>query len=375
MKNDDKPPDPASNLTTGRLYNRTSNDLIGRSKSIQNVKRLVEIYAGDPTHEPIFITGERGTGKEIIAESIFNHPCYVTHKKSYLPFNCGTLHGETVTSQLFGHVKGAFTGADKEHKGIMATHHEGTLYLDEIGYMCLSTQQQLQRAIQFGTGMQVGGLHEYNFDIRMILGTHCDLNEMCNRGTFMFDLYDRIRFRPIHSPALRERAEDIPLLVVHLLKIYTAIFGMKKPVTISASALRCLMAYDFPGNVRELEGILQNAVLMIRHEKKFVIEPEHFSQFINIGPNGNKLSSSAHDFDMQSLKAHIIRVLEKYRLSWEGVAAKDVKPLFDGFTDEITEFVKLTVYNYVGSKAKAAKIMNLNLHQFDHIDEDAPGDC
>jgi DNA-binding NtrC family response regulator len=366
MKNDAKSGKTASSQQWDDDRPRTIDDLIGNGKAIQIVKQQIARFAGDPMHRPILITGERGTGKEIVAEAIYNHPFYVTHKKDFLVINSGTLQGETPVSQLFGYKKGAFTGAVSDSKGIMATYHGGTVFLDEIGNLSLSGQQLFHRAIQAGRALQVGGLSEQKFSIRLIFATNRDLKDMCNKGEFMPDLRDRMMFRHIHCPALRERREDIPLLLAYLLKKYNPIFGLKKQVTISRAALKRLMVYGFPGNVRELEDIIENAFLDLRDENKFVIGINHL--LLESEPETAEIATE--DDGPDELMQFINRIVEKRvsenKESWEKRPVEEIKPLFD--MPGYKRHIKNKVYELTGNKAKAARLLNLSRHQFDSIE-------
>jgi two-component system response regulator PilR (NtrC family) len=238
--------------------NQFSN-IIGNSSSMQQVFDLVETIA--PTGSTVLITGESGTGKELVARAI-----HVSSPRSDRPFvavNCGALTETLLDSELFGHMRGAFTGADGNRKGLIEVADKGTIFLDEIGEMSPMLQVKILRVLQERKFRRVGGTEEVDADIRIIAATNRDLGRMVAEGQFREDLYYRINVIPVRLPALRERPEDVPLLAEHFVAKFAG--QMNKPIQgISGAAMARLQAHTWPGNVRELENALERAVALER---------------------------------------------------------------------------------------------------------------
>jgi two-component system response regulator PilR (NtrC family) len=209
----------------------------------------------------VLITGESGTGKELAARAIhFNSP---RKDKPFVAVNCGALSETLLDSELFGHMKGAFTGADTNKKGLIEVAEKGSIFLDEIGEMTPLVQVKLLRVLQERRYRRLGGTEEVEADIRVIAATNRDLAKMVADGTFREDLFYRINVIPIRLPALRERGDDIPILAEHFVAKFAAQMG--KPVTgITGAAIACLQAYAWPGNIRELENAMERAVALER---------------------------------------------------------------------------------------------------------------
>jgi len=212
-----------------------------------------------PSDASVLITGESGTGKEVIADAI--QQLSGRAGKPFIKVNCAALHEQLLESELFGHERGAFTGAHEQRKGRFELADGGTLMLDEIGDMALTTQAKILRVLQAGTFERLGGVETITTDVRIIAATNHDLKQAIERNTFRKDLFFRLSVVPIHIPPLRERREEIPLLAEHFLSVFTrknkrAIHG------IAADALQILLKYDWPGNVRELENVIERAVIM-----------------------------------------------------------------------------------------------------------------
>jgi two-component system response regulator HydG len=204
---------------------------------------------------PVLIMGESGTGKELVARAIHTHGPW--RDQPFVPVDCGALPPTLIESELFGHVKGAFTGAAQSRQGLLAAARSGTLFLDEIGELPIELQSRLLRALQEHEIRPLGGNERVRFEARIIAATNQDLEAGIKRGTFRKDLFFRVNVVSIKMPSLRDRKEDIPELVRHFL----ARFGNEKSVAkISDEALGRLMSYDWPGNVRELENCIQRAV-------------------------------------------------------------------------------------------------------------------
>jgi two-component system, NtrC family, response regulator PilR len=234
-------------------------NIIGRSDPMVAVFQLVETIA--PTGSTVLITGESGTGKELVARAI--HFNSLRKERPFVALNCGALSETLLDSELFGHMRGAFTGADTNKKGLIEVAEKGTVFLDEIGEMSPLVQVKLLRVLQERKYRRLGGTEEVEADIRIIAATNRDLSKMVAEGTFREDLYYRINVIPIRLPALRERVEDIPLLAEHFVGRFTSLMG-KSISGISGSAMACLKAYAWPGNIRELENAIERAVALER---------------------------------------------------------------------------------------------------------------
>jgi DNA-binding NtrC family response regulator len=232
-------------------------NIIGSSPQLQAVYRAIAQCA--PTSSSVMITGESGTGKELIARAI--HYNSLRADKPFVPVDCNSLSENLLESELFGHVKGAFTGAVANKKGMFEVAGSGTLFLDEIGNFSMAIQGKLLRVLQEREFRAVGDTRLQPANFRLITATNKDLKAMVAAGTFRDDLYYRINIFPIHAPALRERKSDIPALAYHFLKIFSAELG-KQVTEISAGALSALTNYDWPGNVRELENVIHRAAIL-----------------------------------------------------------------------------------------------------------------
>jgi DNA-binding NtrC family response regulator len=214
-----------------------------------------------PSKATVLITGESGTGKELVAKAI--HYASPRKDKSFLAVNCAALAENLLESELFGHEKGAFTGADRQRKGRFEMANHGTLFIDEVGEIPLTTQVKLLRILQEQRFERVGGSEPIQVDVRIVAATNRNLEELIEEGRFREDLYYRLNVVQINIPPLRKRKSDIPLLVDYFLKKYSA-ENNKKMTGISREAMDLLMKYDYPGNVRELENIIEQSVVLGR---------------------------------------------------------------------------------------------------------------
>ncbi len=244
--------------------NPSAAGLVGRAPRFNRVLELVRRVA--PSEATVLLLGESGTGKELIAQAI--HDASLRAKGPFVPVDCSGLTETLFESELFGHEKGAFTGAQAQKIGLVEVARGGTLFLDEVGDIPLPLQVKLLRLLESGTFRRVGGLEAQKADFRLVCATHRRLKEMVADGSFRQDLYYRINTFPIELPALRERMEDLPLLAESLLHRLDGGRGLR----LSAGALACLESYVFPGNIRELRNLMERAALLCDGE---VILPEH----------------------------------------------------------------------------------------------------
>ena len=234
-------------------------EMIGASTALRAVLQEVEAVAG--TQATVLITGETGTGKELIARAIHNRS--TRQAKPLIKLNCAAIAASLAESELFGHEKGAFTGALTRKIGRFELANGGTLFLDEVGELPLDLQAKLLRVLQEGEFERVGGSQTLKTDVRVIAATNRDLAQRCREGQFRADLYYRLNVFPVESPALRSRREDIPLLVRHFVQKYAASLG-KSIDTVPLATLARLQAYSWPGNVRELQHVIERAVIISR---------------------------------------------------------------------------------------------------------------
>jgi DNA-binding NtrC family response regulator len=238
--------------------------LIGKSPAMKRLFQLLETVA--PTGSTLLVTGETGSGKEVVARAIHHSSPRRIHR--FVALNCSAIPETLLEAELFGHVRGAFTGAVGNRQGRFEQAHKGTLFLDEVGTMSAALQMKLLRALQEREFERVGDNHTVKVDVRVIAATNSDLGRMVADGAFREDLYYRLNVIPVHLPPLRDRKEDIPLLVQHFLDRYRPIdpaatssaSAARPAMTVSQEAMRRLMSYHWPGNVRQLENAIERAV-------------------------------------------------------------------------------------------------------------------
>ncbi len=233
--------------------------IIGKSEPIRELFTVLETVAASPS--TILITGETGTGKELVARAI--HHNSPRRDQRFVAINCGALPETLLEGELFGHVRGAFTGAVGPRTGRLEQAHRGTLFLDEVGTMSPNLQTKLLRVLQEREFERLGESHPTRIDVRIIGATNSDLARMVREGTFREDLYYRLNVIPVRLPALRERRDDVPLLARHFLdRIGRELDPPRTDLTVSQDAMRVLMAFDWPGNVRQLENLLERMVML-----------------------------------------------------------------------------------------------------------------
>ena len=301
-------------------------NIIGKSQVMQDVFELIKASA--PTRSTILVEGESGTGKELVARAIHQNS-----DRSNAPFiivNSGSLPPDLLESHLFGHVKGAFTGAVSHKKGLFEAADKGTLFLDEISSLNIETQAKLLRVIQDREFMHLGGTNTIRVDVRIVAATNTDLEDLIAQKIFREDLFYRLNVIKIELPPLRERRGDIPLLVKHFMQVYSQ-ENNKRIDGISEDVMKVLENYNWPGNIRELENLIERAVVLTKFS---VINRENLPSFLLSLPNGNH-SSFSLSYGKGSLKDELQTfqretIIEAMRKS-DGIQKKaaallDVKP-------------------------------------------------
>ena len=233
------------------------------TKSEKMLKVLEQVSRIAPIDSTVCIYGESGTGKELVARSL--HLASLREGKNFVAINCAAIPDTLLESELFGYEKGAFTGAHRSTKGLFTEAHEGTIFLDEIGNMPLSTQAKFLRVLQERQFYPIGSKKPMDVDVRVIVATNRDLEDEVKKGNFREDLLYRVHVIPVYLPPLRERKEDIPLLAEYFLKKYSQKMG-KTVAGLNPLALQKLMRYDWPGNIRQLENTMEYAVAMTQHD-------------------------------------------------------------------------------------------------------------
>jgi len=298
-------------------------DLIGRSEAMKKVLREIESVA--QSNSSVIITGESGTGKELVARAI-----HANSPRKFYPLvsvHCGALTESLLESELFGHEKGAFTGAMFNRKGRFEMADSGTIFLDEIATISPKMQIELLRVLETKSFVRVGGNKEISSDFRVICATNRDLKSMVEQGTFREDLYYRLNVVNINVPPLRDRVEDIPLLVDYFINKYCV--SMNKPlITIDPPAMQRLEEYSFPGNIRELENMIERAIV-VGNGKRITLRDLPFGK--------EMIDSSVESLD-EFEKAFILQILNKY--SWNITrSAKALK------VDRVTLYNKIKKYD------------------------------
>ena len=263
---DRKAAERATNMMAKRLEIISEQDedrwgyagIIGQSPQFEAILKQVQLLQRAERTSAL-VTGESGVGKEMIARAI--HHGGVRSKGPFIAMNCSAIPRELVESTLFGHLKGAFTGATSDKPGLFELAHQGTLFLDEIGEMPIDLQAKLLRVLETGAFTPIGATEEKKSDVRIIAATHVNFSERIEKGSFREDLYYRLARFVIEIPSLRERAEDIPLLAAHFAEYFSSELGFRHVVPVSTEAFESLKRHPFPGNVRELKNIMERAVL------------------------------------------------------------------------------------------------------------------
>jgi formate hydrogenlyase transcriptional activator len=278
-------------------FDQNLGEMLGESPAFQAVLKSAQIVA--PTDATVLILGETGTGKELVARAI--HEWSGRSKHSFVKVNCAAIPSGLLESELFGHEKGAFTGALTQRIGRFELAHQGTLFLDEIGEIPLELQPKLLRAIQEQEFERLGGNRTIHVDIRLVAASNRDLKAMVDEGKFRSDLYYRLHVFPFHVPPLRERREDIPILTRYFTQKYSKRMG-RKIDAISSAAMDALARYDWPGNVRELQNVIERSVVLARGNVLELAMPE-----IN---TGNPVGKSRSEIGLAAERERILQALK-----------------------------------------------------------------
>ncbi len=300
-------------------------NIIGASPAMEKLKQTIRTVAS--TQSTVFIYGESGTGKELVARAV--HTCSPRATEPFVSINCGAFPETLLESELFGYVKGAFTGANQNKRGLFEVADGGTIFLDEIGEMTLTMQVKLLRVLQERCIRPVGGTDEIAIDVRVIAATNRDLEKQVAENTFREDLYYRLNVIPITVPPLRDRREDVPLLVNHFLRKYAPAAG-KSIARVSSGSLSALASYDWPGNVRQLENAIERAVALETAEELHVElpaeRPRARAAAAGAGVDGLTVNAGGvlpEGMDMEKYVAEIERSLLKSALAQSnGVQAR-----------------------------------------------------
>jgi formate hydrogenlyase transcriptional activator len=268
-------------------------EIVGSSQSLRNVLTSIDRVA--PTDSTVLITGETGTGKELIAHAI--HRRSSRSGRALVKVNCAALPAELIASELFGHEKGAFTGALQQRIGRFETAHGGTIFLDEIGELTQEMQIALLRVLQEKEFERVGGNRTIHTDVRVIAATNRDLQREVNEGGFRADLYYRLNVFPIHSPSLKQRGDDIPILVDYFVSRFATRMG-KRIRQVDRRTLEALQRYSWPGNIRELQNVIERGVILADSEV-FRLEPGTLPEESHSSPLLPALESAVNDLQTQ----------------------------------------------------------------------------
>jgi DNA-binding NtrC family response regulator len=308
---------------------RFQEGIVGKSRLMQRLFQLLETVA--TTSSTILINGETGSGKEVVARAIHQHSPRRMHR--FVALNCSAIPETLLEAELFGHVRGAFTGAVGNRQGRLEQAHKGTLFLDEVGTMSGSLQMKMLRVLQEREFERVGDSHTTKVDVRVIAATNSDLRRMVSDGTFREDLYYRLNVIPVEIPPLRDRKEDIPLLVQHFLDKFRPEngTGARAPMTMSQQAMRPLMAYAWPGNVRQLENAIERAVA---------------------------LGAGRSQIDLADLPAEIQQAQETAMPS--AITLPESGLDLGEYVERIErELIQMSLHRTGGNKGKAARLLNL----------------
>ncbi|MBI2521125.1 MAG: sigma 54-interacting transcriptional regulator [Bdellovibrio sp.] len=283
--------------------------ILGTSKTTEGMIEFINKVA--PLDCTILLEGETGTGKEIVARAI--HTLSPRCSKRFVPINCGAIPDNLIESELFGHEKGAFTGADKRHIGHFEDANGGTLFLDEIGDLPLSAQTKLLRVLESKQIRRLGGEHELSVNVRVLAASHKSLSDLAESGDFRKDLLHRLKVIHFKIPSLKERKQDIPVLAKHFINVLSIDMG-KKPYTISPEALDCLSQYAWPGNIRELKNVIEAAIVNAPSSIIQVADLQLTEKHVDSPTgrqSGNDSFLSIEEFEKEKISAHIRQAIAK----------------------------------------------------------------
>jgi two-component system response regulator AtoC len=300
--------------------------IVGKSRAMARLFQLLETVA--PTNSTILITGETGAGKEVVARAIHHNGPRRAHR--FVALNCSAIPETLLEAELFGHIRGAFTGAVGNRQGRLEQAHKGTLFLDEVGTMSAALQMKLLRVLQEREFERVGDSHTIKVDVRVIAATNSDLTKLVAEGQFREDLFYRLNVIPVEVPPLRDRKEDVPLLVRHFLEKFRA-DAAGPALTVSQEAMRRLMAYPWPGNVRQLENAIERAVAF----------------------TGGRSHIDAGDLPIEIQQAQAPALSSSVELPDEGL---DLEALITSIEREL---IAKSLERTGGNKGQAAKLLNL----------------
>ncbi len=325
--------------------------IIGKSPDMLRLFDLIARIAEDDFSN-VLIRGDSGTGKELVAKAIHSHSR--RKNNNFVPVNCAAIPDDLLESELFGHTKGAFTGAAQNKIGRIQYADEGTLFLDEIGDMKASLQAKLLRVLQEKEFEPVGALKATPVDTRVLAATHCDLEQLVNEGKFREDLYYRLSVVPLYVPPLKSRKEDIPLLLDHFIDSYTKKRG-RDPITFSKRVLSILMTYDWRGNVRELENFVQHMSILYSGKRIDPVDlPEKFLPIAEQLESQNNSGNVNQEISGETAQAPN-SAFSFSNVSWDK-GQIDFNELINDFeTQLIVQAMKISG----GNKKEAARLLNL----------------
>ena len=279
-----------------------SEQFVGQTPPVRELQRMISRVAG--TNSTVLICGESGVGKELVARAV--HRRSHRSQQPFVVVDCAVLHENLLQSELFGHEKGAYTGAIQLKHGLFEVADRGTIFLDEIGELTPALQVKLLRVIETGRFRRVGGTSDICINVRVVAATNRLLEQMIKDGSFREDLYYRLNVFSLHIPPLRSRIDDIELLVDHFL--HSSAITARRQVVVSPRALEVMRRYTWPGNVRELENLIERALILCDDG---VIEPEHLPLAVRLEPGSAKADDSGHFLSLEEVeRRHILRVLE-----------------------------------------------------------------
>ena len=318
--------------------------IIGKSPAIEKVFEMIRKVS--PTKSNVLITGESGTGKELVARAI--HSLAFQNNRRFLAVNCSAIPEGLLESELFGHIKGSFTSACQDKKGLFECARRGTLFLDEIGHMPMNCEVKLLRAVEHKQIIPVGSTEPIDIDVRLIAATNKDLVKEIKEGRFREDLYYRMNVVGIHLPPLRDRKEDIPLLAEHFIKKYNAEMG-KHCIGLDDEVMRLFMSYEWKGNIREMQNVIERAIIFA--EGDVIKIPDigslgHHS--VALTEENQSLQTAVRAYERE----HICRVLNKY--NWNKIEA--AKALNVGLSSLYRKIDELEINHKIHKNGKKEKV-------------------